>query len=121
MQRIIEKDTELEYKKYMTNYAIETNWKRHTANVLDGLKTVQRRIIDSLCNRLSGKSHFLKTARVTGDTIGNTHPHGESSVKSAIKILANWFDIKVPLLESESNMGSMQGDTDAAARYTEVK
>ena len=121
MQRIIEKDTELEYKKYMTNYAIETNWKRHTANVLDGLKTVQRRIIDSLCNRLSGKTHFLKTARVTGDTIGNTHPHGESSVKSAIKILANWFDIKVPLLESESNMGSMQGDTDAAARYTEVK
>lgn len=121
MEKIVDKKVQEEYEAYMVRYAIETNWKRHTADVRDGLKTVQRRIIDSLANRLSGRTKLLKTARVVGDTIGNTHPHGDSSVKSAIKLLANWFDTKMPLLESESNMGSMQGESDAAERYTEVK
>lgn len=121
MERIFERQTDSEYKEYMKRYAIETNWKRHTADVRDGMKSVQRRIIDSMANRLPGKSRFLKTAMVVGDTIGTTHPHGDSSVKSAIKLLANWFDCKVPLVESESNMGSMQGASDAASRYTEVK
>lgn len=121
MSNIFDKQVDPEYKDYMTRYAIETNWKRHTADVRDGLKTVQRRILDSLCNRLPGKTKYIKTARVVGDVIGNTHPHGDSSVKSAIKLMANWFDMKMPLIESESNMGSMQGETDAAARYTEIK
>lgn len=121
MQEIIDKKVDSEYQEYMIRYAIETNWKRHTTDVRDGLKTVQRRIIDSMANRLSGKTNFLKTARVVGDTIGATHPHGDSSVKSAIKLMSNWFDTKMPLLESESNMGSMQGESDAAERYTEVK
>lgn len=121
MENIIEKQVSKEYEEYMKEYAIETNWKRHSSDVRDGLKVVQRRIIDSLANRLPGKTKFLKTARVVGDVIGKTHPHGDSSVKTAIKLMANWFDQKVPLIESESNMGSMQGEGDAAARYTEVK
>lgn len=121
MENIIEKKVSDVYRSYMTVYAIETNWKRHSSDVRDGLKVVQRRIIDSLANRLPGKTKFLKTSRVVGDVIGKTHPHGDSSVKTAIKLMANWFDEKVPLIESESNMGSMQGESDAAARYTEVK
>lgn len=123
MEHVIHKEVDQEYKTYMTNYAIETNWKRHSADTRDGMKTVQRRIIDALANRIpNGKSRtkFIKTAKVVGDVIGNTHPHGDASVKSAIKLMANWFDMKMPLIESESNMGSMQGETDAAARYTEV-
>lgn len=121
MQEIIDKRVDSEYQEYMIRYAIETNWKRHITDVRDGLKVVQRRIIDSMGNRLAGKTSFLKTARVVGDVIGCTHPHGDSSVKSSAKLMANWFDIKVPLLESESNMGSMQGESDAAERYTEIK
>lgn len=123
MEYIVDKEVGSEYTEYMTRYAIETNWKRHTADVRDGMKTVQRRIIDALANRIpNGKSRtkYIKTAKVVGDVIGNTHPHGDSSVKSAIKLMANWFDMKMPLIESESNMGSMQGETDAAARYTEI-
>lgn len=121
MERIIDKDTPLEYKNHMTRYAIETNWKRHSADARDGLKTVQRRIIDSLCNRLPGKTKFVKTAKASGDIIGSTHPHGPSSVETAIDTLVNWFTCKVPLLESESNMGSMQGASSASSRYTEIK
>ena len=121
MEHIINKEVTPQYREYMTKYAIETNWKRHTTDVRDGLKTVQRRIIDSLANRLPGRTKLIKTSKVVGDVIGVTHPHGDSSVKSAIKLMANWFDMKMPLIESESNMGSMQGETDAAARYTEIK
>lgn len=122
MEHIIEKEVDSEYKSYMTRYGIETNWKRHTADVRDGLKTIQRRVVDSLANRIpGGKTRFNKTAKVVGDVIGNTHPHGESSVKSAIKLMANWFDMKMPLIASESNMGSMQGEPDAAMRYTEIR
>ena len=121
MEHIINKEVTPQYREYMTKYAIETNWKRHTTDVRDGLKTVQIRIIDSLANRLPGRTKLIKTSKVVGDVIGVTHPHGDSSVKSAIKLMANWFDMKMPLIESESNMGSMQGETDAAARYTEIK
>lgn len=121
MEHIIEKEVSSEYKEYMTRYAIETNWKRHSSDVRDGLKTVQRRVIDSLANRLPGKTKMLKNAKVIGSVIGDTHPHGDAGVKSAIKLMTNWFDIKMPLIESEANMGSMQGEADAAARYTEIK
>ena len=121
MERIIEKNTPDEYKNHMRRYAIETNWKRHSSDSRDGLKTVQRRIIDSLTNRLPGRTKFLKTAKVSGDIIGSTHPHGPSSVETAISTLVNWFSCKVPLLETESNMGSMQGASSASSRYTEVK
>lgn len=120
MENIISKEVTEQYKEYMTHYAIETNWKRHSSDVRDGLKVVQRRIINSLANRLPGKTKLLKTSRVVGDVMAS-HPHGDVSIKTAIKLMANWFDEKVPLIESESNMGSMQGETDAAARYTEIK
>ena len=121
MERIITKEVKDAYKSYMGNYGIETNWKRHNTDVRDGLKNVQRRILDSLALNLPGKTKFIKTSRVIGDTIGTFHPHGDSSVKTAIKPMVNWFDSKMPLIQSESNMGSMQGATDAAARYTEIK
>lgn len=119
-ENILEKNTVEQYKHDMTVYSIETNRKRSIPDAKDGLKTVQRRILDVLGNDFPGDKTFLKTSKVTGGVIGKSHPHGDTSVEDAIKPLTNWFECKIPLLYSESNMGSMQGDGAAAGRYTEI-
>lgn len=119
-ETILEKNAVEQYKYDMTVYSIETNRKRSNPDARDGLKCVQRRILDVIGNDLPGNRTFSKTANVTGRVIGKSHPHGDSSVGDAIKPMTNWFESKVPLLYSESNMGSMQGDDAAAPRYTEV-
>lgn len=119
-EKILEKDTVEQYKYDMTVYSIETNRKRAIPDAKDGLKTVQRRSLDVIGNDLHGDKSFIKTAKVVGGVIGKSHPHGDSSVEDALKPMTNWFECKIPLLYSESNMGSMQGDGAAAGRYTEI-
>src|SRR5699024_5035316 len=101
-------------------YSIEVNRKRMVPDVRDGLLRVQRRILDSMFNELQCATRYIKTATVVGDVIGRSHPHGDSSVESAIKLMANWFDTKMPLIAGKGNWGSMQGADAAASRYTEV-
>lgn len=119
-ETIIEKDTLEQYKYDMTVYSIETNRKRAIPDAKDGLKVVQRRALDVIGNDLDGDRRMYKTSKIVGATIGKSHPHGDTSVADALKPMCNWFEIKVPLLYSESNMGSMQGDGAAAMRYTEM-
>ena len=122
MGEIIEqKDLIEQFKNHVAVYSIEVNRKRSIPDVRDGLKRVHRRIIDSMYNEVHAVDRLVKTAKIVGDVIGRTHPHGDSSVDGAIKPLCNWFDCKVPLIDSPSNMGSMQGNEAAANRYTEIK
>lgn len=119
-ETIIEKDTLEQYKYDMTIYSIETNRKRAIPDAKDGLKLVQRRSLDVIGNDLKAFNRPIKTSKITGMVIGKSHPHGDTSVEDGLKPMTNWFESKIPLLYSESNMGSMQGDGAAAGRYTEV-
>lgn len=107
------------FKKDIQLYSIESNLRRSIPDWRDGLKFVQRKTLYSM-STLNGMNELSKTARVVGDTIGKYHPHGDTSVQDAITIMATWWNTKMPLIYSESNMGSMQGDGAAAMRYTEV-
>ena len=117
---IHEKEVLKQFQEDTVIYSIEVNRKRIVPDVRDGLKRVQRRILDSMYNQLPCETSPVKTAEVVGNVIGRSHPHGDSSVADAIKTLSNWFDCKIPLIKSDTNMGSMQGDPAAHMRYTEV-
>ena len=92
-------------------------------NPIDGLKNVHRRILYSLFKDFHMNKHnckTIKTSRVSGHVIGKYHPHGPASVEDAIKPMVNWFEIYCPLIRAQGGYGSMYGDKQSAARYTEV-
>lgn len=120
MEEIIQKSASEAYVSDMVRYSIETNRRRAFPDYKDGLKLVQRRTLYAMAFLLPCSKRLVKTAQVTGRVMGELHPHGNSSIDDVIKILSNWFDKYIPLIYSESNMGSMQGDGAAASRYTEV-
>lgn len=120
MEHIIQKDALDSYKFDMARYSIETNRRRSFPDYRDGFKLIHRRIIHAMMNDIHADKRLIKTAKVTGQVMGTYHPHGDTSISDAIKPLSNWFEINMPLIYSESNMGSMQGDGAAAPRYTEV-
>ena len=119
MEQIIQKNTLDEYKNNMVTYTIETNIRRAFPDYRDGLKLVQRRILYAMFNNLPATSRLIKTSRVVGETMGTFHPHGDTSISGAIKTMCNWFDMYMPLIKGHGNFGSMQGDGQAADRYTE--
>ena len=88
-------------------------------SVYDGLTVVQRRILWAFYTLNRGKR--TKTAQVVGTVIGNLHPHGDSGVAGAIATLARPFGVNHNLIFSDSSMGSIDGDGEAAPRYTEVE
>lgn len=120
-ETIIQKDSLQLYKEDMFRYGIETNRRRSIVDARDGLKLVQRRILDVMYMNEPCATKFVKTAAVVGTTMKKSHPHGDSSIKDAIKPMVNWWEISIPLIETKSNFGSMQGDGAAAPRYTEIK
>lgn len=120
MEEIIQKNSVEQYKSDMVRYSIETNRRRAFPDYKDGFKLCHRRILYVMAFDMPCRSRLVKTAQVTGKVMGEYHPHGDSSIDNAIKPLCNWFDTYIPLIYSESNMGSMQGDGAAASRYTEI-
>lgn len=120
-ETILQKDSLALYKEDMFRYGIETNRRRSVVDVRDGLKLVQRRIIDVMYMNEPCATKYVKTAAVVGTTMKKSHPHGDSSIKDAIKPMVNWWEIGMPLIDTKSNFGSMQGDGAAAPRYTEIK
>lgn len=104
-----------EYAKYV----IED---RALPDVRDGLKPVQRRILNSAYELgLRPDKPYKKSARLVGDVLGRFHPHGDSSVYGAQVILAQDFSTRYPLIDGHGNFGSRDGDPAAAMRYTEAK
>lgn len=118
MENIIKKNVTELYKGYSAVYGTEVNRRRMLADVRDGLKLVQRRDVYTMFLKCPSKR--VKTATIVGEVL-KIHPHGDSSVADSLKLMANWFDCKVPLIYHRSNFGSMQGDNMAATRYTEVQ
>lgn len=119
-ETIIERDSLDQYKSDMVRYSIETNRRRAFPDYKDGFKLCHRRILYVMAFDVQCYKRLVKSAQVTGKVMGEYHPHGDTSIYDAIVPMANWYDTYIPLVYSESNMGSMQGDRAAAPRYTEV-
>lgn len=103
-------------------YAVATVKDRALAQVQDGLKPVQRRILYTMRQLgLSASVKPVKSARVVGDVLGKYHPHGDQAAYDAMVRMAQTFTLRYPLILGQGNFGSRDGDTAAAMRYTEAK
>ena len=108
-------------ERYLS-YAVSTIVSRALPDVRDGLKPVHRRILYSMLRqRLAPSAAFRKCATVVGDVLGHYHPHGDSSVYDAMVRLAQDFSVRYPLIDGQGNFGNIDGDPQAAYRYTESK
>ncbi|MDD5240406.1 MAG: DNA topoisomerase IV subunit A [Sulfuricella sp.] len=103
-------------------YAMAVSKSRAIPDVRDGQKPVQRRILFAMreMGNESDKPH-KKSARIVGDVIGKYHPHGDSAVYEAAVRMAQDFSLRYPLIDGQGNFGSLDGDSAAAMRYTEVR
>jgi len=111
-----------EMEKSYLDYAMSVIVARALPDVRDGLKPVHRRILYSMYK--SGIHHtstYKKCARIVGDVLGRYHPHGDSSVYSALVRLAQDFSMRYKLVDGQGNYGSVDGDSPAAMRYTEAR
>ena len=108
-------------ERYLS-YAVSTIVSRALPDVRDGLKPVHRRILFSMLRqKLSPNAAFRKCATVVGDVLGHYHPHGDASVYDAMVRLAQDFSVRYPLIDGQGNFGNIDGDPQAAYRYTESK
>ncbi|MCL1902445.1 MAG: DNA topoisomerase IV subunit A [Alphaproteobacteria bacterium] len=108
-------------ERYLS-YAVSTIVSRALPDVRDGLKPVHRRILYSMLRqRLTPAAAFRKCATVVGDVLGHYHPHGDTSVYDAMVRLAQDFSVRYPLIDGQGNFGNIDGDPQAAYRYTESK
>lgn len=111
-----------EMRKSYMDYAMSVIVGRALPDVRDGLKPVHRRVLFAM-SELSNdwNKPYKKSARVVGDVIGKFHPHGDSAVYDTIVRMAQSFSMRHPLVDGQGNFGSVDGDSAAAMRYTEVR
>ena len=111
-----------ELSRSYLDYAMSVIVSRALPDVRDGLKPVHRRILFSMReNNYTPERPYNKSARVTGDTMGKYHPHGNQAIYDALVRLAQDFSMRLPLIDGQGNFGSVDGDPPAAERYTEVR
>ncbi len=113
---------EEEMRRSYLDYAMSVIVSRALPDVRDGLKPVHRRILYSMHE--SGYDYnkpFRKSARIVGDVMGKYHPHGDVAIYDAMVRMAQDFSMSVPLISSQGNFGSIDGDPPAAMRYTEAR
>ena len=111
-----------EMKRSYINYAMSVIVGRALPDARDGLKPVHRRILFSM--KEAGITHdksYKKSARVVGDVLGKYHPHGDTAVYDSIVRMVQIFSLRYPLIDGQGNFGSIDGDSAAAMRYTEVR
>jgi DNA gyrase subunit A len=120
--KIKEVEITSELSKSYLDYAMSVIVARALPDIRDGLKPVHRRILYAmhLMNLSPGKA-FTKSAKVVGEVLGKYHPHGDMPVYDALVRLAQDFSMRYPLVEGQGNFGSVDGDSPAAMRYTEVR
>ncbi|MEX0351366.1 MAG: DNA topoisomerase IV subunit A [Paracoccaceae bacterium] len=108
-------------ERYLT-YALSTIMHRALPDARDGLKPVHRRILFAMRElRLNATGGFRKSAKISGDVMGNYHPHGDAAIYDAMARLAQDFNVRYPLVDGQGNFGNIDGDNPAASRYTEAR
>lgn len=121
-KEILQVNIEEELKQSYLDYAMSVIVGRALPDVRDGLKPVHRRVLfamDVLGN--DWNKAYKKSARVVGDVIGKYHPHGDSAVYDTIVRMAQDFSMRYTLVDGQGNFGSIDGDSAAAMRYTEIR
>ncbi|MCK5122863.1 MAG: DNA gyrase subunit A [Candidatus Pacebacteria bacterium] len=111
-----------EMQECYLDYAMSVIVSRALPDVRDGLKPVHRRILYAMHDiGLKPQAKFKKSATVVGEVLGKYHPHGDAAVYESMVRMAQDFSMRYPLVNGQGNFGSMDGDSAAAMRYTEVK
>lgn len=121
-QHVTTVNIEDEMRRSYLDYAMSVIVGRALPDVRDGLKPVHRRILFAM-NELSNTHDkpYKKSARIVGDVIGKYHPHGDVAVYDSIVRMAQDFSMRNPLVDGQGNFGSVDGDSAAAMRYTEIR
>ena len=111
-----------ELKSAYLDYAMSVIVSRAIPDLRDGLKPVHRRILFAMHETSNTHDkHYRKSARPVGDVMGKYHPHGDAAIYDALVRMAQPFSMSLKLLDGQGNFGSMDGDSAAAMRYTEVR
>ncbi len=121
-KEIIPVNLEDEMKQSYLDYAMSVIVGRALPDVRDGLKPVHRRVLYAM-NELGNdwNKPYKKSARIVGDVIGKYHPHGDTAVYDTMVRMAQPFSLRYMLIDGQGNFGSVDGDSPAAMRYTEVR
>ena len=121
-REVLPVNIEDELKQSYMDYAMSVIVGRALPDVRDGLKPVHRRVLFGM-NELNNdwNKPYKKSARVVGDVIGKYHPHGDSAVYDTIVRMAQDFSLRYTLVDGQGNFGSVDGDSAAAMRYTEIR
>ena len=121
-ERIIKINIEEEMQSAYIDYSMSVIVSRALPDVRDGLKPVHRRVLYGMHDLgiTSGKP-YKKSARIVGEVLGKYHPHGDSSVYHAMIRMAQTWSMRYLLVDGQGNMGSVDGDSPAAMRYTEAR
>ena len=111
-----------ELKQSYLDYAMSVIVGRALPDVRDGLKPVHRRVLFAM-NELNNfyNRAYMKSARIVGDVIGKYHPHSDTAAYDTIVRMAQTFNMRYPLVDGQGNFGSLDGDSVAAMRYTEIR
>ncbi len=121
-ERILVVSIEDQMKSSYIDYAMSVIVSRALPDVRDGLKPVQRRILFAMGEvGLYYNKPYKKSARIVGEVLGKYHPHGDSSVYSALVRMAQPWSLRYPLIDGQGNFGSIDDDSPAAMRYTEAR
>ncbi|MDI6767800.1 MAG: DNA gyrase subunit A [Bacteroidota bacterium] len=121
-EKIIPVDIEEEMKGSYIDYAMSVIVARALPDVRDGLKPVHRRVLFGMHDLgMASNRPYKKSARVVGEVLGKYHPHGDTAVYDTMVRMAQDFSLRYPLVDGQGNFGSIDGDSPAAMRYTEVR
>lgn len=121
-REVIAVNIEDELKQSYLDYAMSVIVGRALPDVRDGLKPVHRRVLFAMSELNNDwNKAYKKSARVVGDVIGKYHPHGDSAVYDTIVRMAQQFSLRYMLVDGQGNFGSIDGDSAAAMRYTEIR
>lgn len=119
---VVQVNIEEEMRGAYLDYAMSVIIGRALPDVRDGLKPVHRRVLYAMYDLGNTfNKAYKKSARVVGDVIGKYHPHGDSAVYDTIVRMAQDFSLRYPLIDGQGNFGSIDGDSAAAMRYTEIR
>ncbi|MBU0951346.1 MAG: DNA gyrase subunit A [Elusimicrobia bacterium] len=122
LERIAPRNIEDEMKTSYLDYAMSVIVGRALPDVRDGFKPVHRRILYAMKEMgLKHNQAFKKSARVVGEVLGKYHPHGDVAIYDSMVRMAQEFSLRYPLVDGQGNFGSVDGDSPAAMRYTEVR
>jgi len=121
-EKIIPVDIEEEMKGSYIDYSMSVIVARALPDVRDGMKPVHRRVLFGMQDLgLASNRAYKKSARIVGEVLGKYHPHGDTAVYDTMVRMVQDFSLRYPLVDGQGNFGSVDGDSPAAMRYTEVR